>query len=66
MRTQALNKDTAEILSRLGEPDFMFWTKPAAGRSADIMVSPQNLASLEELLAKHQIRYSAMIEDVEA
>jgi hypothetical protein len=28
-------------------------------------VSPHNLADLEQFLAKHQIQYSVMIEDVE-
>lgn len=65
LRTQALDKHTAEILARLSERDFDFWADPVSGRSADIMVSPQNLANLEEFLAKHQIQYSVMIEDVE-
>lgn len=60
-----MDKHTAEILGRLVERDFDFWADPVSGRSADIMVSPQYLADLEELLAKHQIQYSVMIEDVE-
>jgi hypothetical protein len=47
------------------ERDFDFWADPVQGRSADIMVSPHNLADLEQFLAKHQIQYSVMIEDVE-
>ncbi len=65
LRTQALDKHTAEILGRMTERDFDFWADPVQGRSADIMVSPHNLADLEQFLAKHQIQYSVMIEDVE-
>lgn len=60
-----MDKNSAEILGRLTETDFDFWADPAPGRSADIMASPQNLAGLEQFLAKHQIQYSVMIEDVE-
>jgi len=66
LRTQALDKHTAEILGRMTERDFDFWADPVQGRSADIMVSPHNLADLEQFLAKHQIQYSVMIEDVES
>lgn len=65
LRTQALDKHSAEILGRLTETDFDFWAEPAPGRSADIMASPENLAGLEQFLAKHQIQYSVMIDDVE-
>ena len=67
LRTQHLNMTTAKALQNLRlEDTFDFWKDPVIGRSADIMVSPQGLKGLEDLLAAHGIHHTVMIEDVEA
>ena len=67
LRTQYLNMTTSKALQSLQlEDDFDFWQDPVIGRSADIMASPQMLPELQQLLSKHGIHYTVMIEDVEA
>merc|ERR1712226_232201 len=67
LRTQYLNMTTSKALQSLKlEDDFDFWKDPVIGRSADIMASPQMLPELQQLLSKHGIHYTVMIEDVEA
>merc|ERR1711936_254738 len=67
LRTQHLNMTTSKALQSLQlEDDFDFWQDPVIGRSADIMASPQMLPELQQLLSKHGIHYTVMIEDVEA
>jgi len=67
LRTQHLNMTTSKALQSLQlEEDFDFWQDPVIGRSADIMASPEMLPQLQQILSKHGIHYTVMIEDVEA
>jgi len=66
LRTAHLTKTNANLLQNLQlEQDLDFWQDPLVGRSADIMVSPESLQSLEEFFNSHGIQFSVMIEDVE-
>ena len=66
-RTQHLNMTTSKLLQELqGDNRFDFWKDPVIGRSADIMVSPEMISTLQEILAENEIHYTTMIEDVEA
>jgi len=49
-----------------GDNRFDFWKDPVIGRSADIMVSPEMISTLQQILAENEIHYTTMIEDVEA
>jgi len=37
-----LSKDQANVVRRLADREFDFWSDPSIGRSADIMASPGN------------------------
>ena len=67
LRTQPLAQAQVKFLQKLQEEqDLDFWKDPIINRSADIMVSPENLPSLRESLKFQGIEYSVMIQDLEA
>ncbi len=41
-----------------------FWSEPAPGRRADIMVPPSQKEWVEEWLVKHEVTFHTMVEDV--
>ena len=67
LRTERLDKAKASMLSKmmLETETFDFWQDPRPGQSADIRVSPELLADLEDFLSQHEIKFETMIEDVE-
>merc|ERR1719369_735236 len=66
LRTQFLNMTSAKFLRELQiEDELDFWQDPMINRSADIMVSPDMLPHLQQLLREHGIHFTVMIEDVE-
>ena len=66
LRTSKLDISSSNLLrDAMLETDLDFWREPAPGKTADILVSRENMESVVNWLDAHGIGYSAMVEDVQ-
>jgi len=68
LRTGKLTAESAQILRsiQITSNHIDFWTEPAPGRRADMMVSDDLVADVEKFLANNDIHFHTMIEDVQS
>jgi len=66
-RTGVLNATVADLLRdiSLSPSDLDFWTQPAPGRTADIMIPPRLEDSMKTWLSSHGVTFHTMVEDVQ-
>jgi len=67
-RTGKLTPETAEVLRSIQTTSnyIDFWTDPAPGRRADLMVAEDLAADVEKFLTSNNIHFHIMVEDVQS
>jgi len=67
LRTEKLNATQFELLSKVQETtNFVdFWSDPAPGRRADMMVSQHLMADVDKFLGENGVQYHTMVDDVQ-
>lgn len=67
-RTGKLNSTNAALLRKLqvSSSHIDFWTEPATGRRADLMVNPDTVSHMETFFKNNDIHFHEMAEDVES
>jgi len=68
LRTGKLTPETAEVLRSIQTTSnyIDFWTDPAPGRRADLMVAEDLAADVENFLTSNNIHFHLMVEDVQS
>jgi len=67
LRTSKLDLTASNLLREVMlETELDFWSEPNPGRSADILVSEDQMRSVKPWLESHGIGYSTMVEDVQS
>ena len=66
LRTEVLDKASSDLLHKVMiEDNVDFWREPAPGRMADLMVKGEQVDSVSKWLAKNNIEYSVMVDNVQ-
>lgn len=67
LRTSKLDLTASNLLREVMlETELDFWSEPNPGRSADILVSEDQMRNVKPWLESHGIGYSTMVEDVQS